>query len=95
MLPEEVAVAAVRCNTYPTITARMPCCSEKGRLLRDYQTAVSSYSRAVTDLHQRRGVTGKDGYGALYLIAQNARSTAEFAKSDFEGHVSNHCCASC
>lgn len=67
-------------------------CDEKQRLLKAYETAATRFSEAVTDWHQKVGVSAQDDYQELRRIAEQARLDSERARGELEAHAKSHGC---
>ena len=67
-------------------------CSEKARLLQDYQTAAEDYSRAVRALSERSGVMSKAAYIEIRDYSETARAKAEDARNAMDRHIAEHGC---
>jgi hypothetical protein len=67
-------------------------CEEKMRLLVAYQRATDAYSKAVTELVTKMGVTPKAEYDALNSAAEQARYGSMDARDRLERHTADHGC---
>jgi len=73
-------------------TAPEELCEEKSRLLREYNSATTDFSRAVQVLNTRLGVLSKDEYDKLKQFSDESRLRSEQARLALERHVSTHKC---
>jgi hypothetical protein len=72
--------------------AREEDCSERSILLREYQSAVADYSRAVQMLATRSGVMSKADYTCIREYIEEARIRAEAARGAIDRHTGEHGC---
>ena len=67
-------------------------CTEKERLMRNYQKAAVAYSEAVTLLQQKMGISPREEYDRMNRVADGARLNSEGARLAFEQHRADHGC---
>jgi hypothetical protein len=67
-------------------------CNEKNRLAYEYQTATATFSKSVTELHEKMGVSSKDEYERLQRISEEWRVHSEQARLALEQHIAAHGC---
>lgn len=72
--------------------AREGQCSEKARLLHEYEVAAADYSQAVLVLSERSGVMSKDEYTTIREFTEHARARSEAARGALDRHVTDHGC---
>ena len=72
--------------------ARERECSERARLLYEYQIAAADYSRAVLVLSGRSAVMSRDDYTRIRDFREQARARAEAARAAMDRHVAEHGC---
>jgi hypothetical protein len=74
------------------IPAAMSKCEEKNRLTCEYQTATETFSKSVTELQEKMGVSSKDEYERLQRISEEWRVHSEQARLALEQHIAAHGC---
>jgi len=67
-------------------------CEEKQRLGSEYEAATKKFSKAVSDLQQKMGVSSKAEYDRLARAADEARVKSEQARLALEQHIGDHRC---
>jgi hypothetical protein len=67
-------------------------CKEKVRLLDLYKAAVWAHSTAVHDMFVTQGKISKADNDLLWIRADQARASAETARSDLHAHTTEHGC---
>lgn len=67
-------------------------CPEKLALAEDYEATTSTFSEAVTVLHQKMGTSVKVEYERLSRLADEARLKSESARLALEKHRAAHGC---
>jgi hypothetical protein len=72
--------------------AAMNTCEEKSRLTCEYQTATETFSKSVTELQEKMGVSSKDEYERLQRISEEWRVHSEQARLALEQHIAAHGC---
>jgi hypothetical protein len=68
------------------------CCKHRVRLEKNYRTAGANFDTARHRLHQRIGISSQREYMALKRDADVACEKLDFARSELDSHISNHCC---
>jgi hypothetical protein len=67
-------------------------CEEKARLVDEYSTATSAFSKAVQELRRRIGTSPKEEYKRLEQTSNEAHVKSEQARLALEQHISTHRC---
>jgi hypothetical protein len=67
-------------------------CSEKARLMRDYDAATTKFSEAVSQLQQKLGTSTRAEYEGLQRISDEARARSEQARLTLDRHMAAHDC---
>jgi ABC-type transporter Mla subunit MlaD len=67
-------------------------CEDKLRLLMAYQAATEAYSKAVSELATKIGVTRKAEYDKVNRAAEQARYASMDARDRLERHTAEHGC---
>ena len=67
-------------------------CDERGRLLKNWSTAVNAYSVAVQDLSRTMGRLSYRQYQTLKAATEDARRISEDARVALETHRREHAC---
>ena len=67
-------------------------CAEKTRLVSEYHTKTSEFSRTVGILNKRMGVMTKDQYDRIREFTELARVQSENARFELERHIKEHGC---
>lgn len=67
-------------------------CEEKQRLGSEYGLATKRFSKAVSELQQKMGISSKAEYDRLARVADEARVKSEQARLALEQHVGAHRC---
>jgi hypothetical protein len=67
-------------------------CTNKTRLLMEYQHTAERYSSAVSELARKLGTVPKDEYARLHREAELARLASMDARKLLEQHIEQHGC---
>ena len=67
-------------------------CTEKPRLLREYEDLVRLYDCAVKQLLLRTSIVGLDRYNELKKAANDAHNACEKARRSLDRHTAEHGC---
>jgi len=89
-LHDLITLTRMALNVQPLLDFRM--CPERITLLHEYNQATAAYAQAVDQLHKRIGVSSKAEYENLKQSSEEARSTAERARTRLKEHVAIHGC---
>ena len=67
-------------------------CEEKVRLMSEYTTATSEFSRTLNTLYRDMGVLRKAEYDRIRGFIEKARTRSETARIALERHILQHGC---
>lgn len=69
-----------------------PVCTEKTRLLDDFEKAATAYSDAAASLNTARGTLSREEYESTYRQIEDLRMTARLAQETLLRHILVHGC---
>jgi hypothetical protein len=67
-------------------------CTERAKLLAEYQRTTQALRNAVSELNQKTGVSFLDRYRQLTEVTDIARIDCEKARDDLNRHIAGHGC---
>jgi hypothetical protein len=67
-------------------------CTEKQRLVQEYETATAKFAEAVAQLQRQIGTSSRPEYERLQRVSDEARVKSEQARLALKQHVSTHKC---
>jgi DNA-binding Lrp family transcriptional regulator len=67
-------------------------CTEKARLMAEYENSTAKFLEAVQELQRKMGTSPKEVYERLDRAANEARLKSEHARLSLEEHIAAHHC---